>query len=256
MPEAAKPLFDEALLTEIREAVLNYEVDLKDIQAIQPIQAIMAETLVNMLVPRQVTFSLIDILFKDMKSDYDELIEKGAASESEEEEKKPDSESDLSEAKSLLEMDEEPEEEDEEESLVIERKGILTIERIKDIVGEIMNTSKDTQEFDIIQYIIVGKVFEKKVLRESFLQEILNAVINASYANAMEVFINKEIFHKDKKEGQRKNLRINQQSDEIERVMEFSKVDINRTLIGWEDLIEVVNVDDESKPKEKTNKGE
>jgi hypothetical protein len=30
-------------------------------------------------------------------------------------------------------------------------------------------------EFEILEYIIKGKVFENKVIRESFLQEILNA---------------------------------------------------------------------------------
>jgi hypothetical protein len=59
-----------------------------------------------------------------------------------------------------------------------------------------MITSKDTQEYDIVKYIMFGKVFERKILRESFLQEILNAAINASYATAMEAYINQEIYYK------------------------------------------------------------
>ena len=48
-------------------------------------------------------------------------------------------------------------------------RGILTIERIKDIVGEIMNTCERKMKYEIIEYIMRGVVFEKKILRESFL---------------------------------------------------------------------------------------
>jgi len=55
------------------------------------------------------------------------------------------------------------------------RKGVLSIERIKDIVGEIMGTCEKKMKYDIIEYIMKGVVYERKKLRESFLQEILNA---------------------------------------------------------------------------------
>ena len=55
------------------------------------------------------------------------------------------------------------------------RKGILTIERIKDIVGEIMSSCTKKLNYEIIEYIMRGVVYDKKKLRESFLQEILNA---------------------------------------------------------------------------------
>lgn len=67
---------------------------------------------------------------------------------------------------------------------------MLTIERIKDIVGEIMSTCEKMLKYEILEYIMKGVVFEKKKLRESFLQEILNASGNASFANAIEVYIN------------------------------------------------------------------
>jgi len=35
-----------------------------------------------------------------------------------------------------------------------------------------------------------GKVFEKKVIRESFLQEVLNAQVLSNYSLALEVYIN------------------------------------------------------------------
>jgi len=49
------------------------------------------------------------------------------------------------------------------------RKGMLTIERIKDIVGEIMSTCTKKLNYEIIEYIMRGVVYEKKKLRESFL---------------------------------------------------------------------------------------
>lgn len=74
----------------------------------------------------------------------------------------------------------------------LSNKGILTIERIKDIVGEIMNTCTRHMKYEIIEYIMRGVVFEKKVLRESFLQEILNAGVEAAYAGAIERYLNDE----------------------------------------------------------------
>lgn len=67
---------------------------------------------------------------------------------------------------------------------------MLTIERIKDIVGVLMSNCESQLQFDILEYIIKGKVFEGKIIRESFLQEILNAQGNASFAKAIELYMN------------------------------------------------------------------
>ena len=72
----------------------------------------------------------------------------------------------------------------------IGRKGLLAIERIKDIVGEIMATCAKNMKYQILEYIMKGVVFDKKTLRESFLQEILHASGSASFANAIENYIN------------------------------------------------------------------
>ena len=74
------------------------------------------------------------------------------------------------------------------------RKAVLTIERIKDIVGEIMSTCTKKMNYEIIEYIMRGVVYEKKKVRESFLQEILNAAGVASYSNAIEHYINSNKF--------------------------------------------------------------
>ena len=50
-------------------------------------------------------------------------------------------------------------------------KGTLTIERIKDIVGEIMSSCAGKMKFEILEVIMKGVVFEKKKLRE---KEIYN----------------------------------------------------------------------------------
>ena len=67
-------------------------------------------------------------------------------------------------------------------------KGVLNIERIKDIVGEIMNSCQDLK-YEILENIMKGVVFQEMKLRESFMQEILNAADTASYRNALETFI-------------------------------------------------------------------
>lgn len=69
------------------------------------------------------------------------------------------------------------------------RKGVLYIERIKDIVGEVMSIAK-TLNYDMIEYIMRNVVYNKKVLRESFFQEILNASSYSSMTQALEKYIN------------------------------------------------------------------
>jgi hypothetical protein len=60
-------------------------------------------------------------------------------------------------------------------------KGVLTIERIKDIVGEVMNTCAKTMRYEILQKIMKGVIFHQKRLRESFMQEILTAADGSTY---------------------------------------------------------------------------
>jgi len=73
----------------------------------------------------------------------------------------------------------------------LDRKGCLTIERIKDIVGEIISTCEKHMKYDILEYIMKGVVYHKKKLRESFMQEILNASVSAQFGNSIELYINR-----------------------------------------------------------------
>ena len=118
------------------------------------------------LFTRQSIFSLIDILFKDMigdaeifdvneeSEDYDE------EEETKEEEKKEEKKEDIDEIdpfKIAVDIEE-----------YLDVKGILTIERVKDIVGEIMSATKSFK-YDILENIMKGVIFEGKVIRESFM---------------------------------------------------------------------------------------
>jgi len=88
------------------------------------------------------------------------------------------------------EAEEEEEEDDEEEYIDVyksshniedycEIKGTLTIERVKDIVGEIMCSCQKKMRYFILENIMKGVIFENKKLRESFMQEILTAADDA-----------------------------------------------------------------------------
>ena len=53
-----------------------------------------------------------------------------------------------------------------------------------------MSSCRKKLNYEIIEYIMRGVVYDKKKLRESFLQEILNAQGNAANQNAIEAYIN------------------------------------------------------------------
>jgi len=67
-------------------------------------------------------------------------------------------------------------------------KGTLTIERIKDVVGEIMGSCRDLK-YEILNKIMRGVIFEQRRLRESFMQEILKAQENAVYKSSLEEYL-------------------------------------------------------------------
>ena len=115
------------------------------------------------LFSKQTIFSLVDILFKDMKEDY-KMIEH--------DEKKPEEEIDDENEEKPKDDEQEVEKEGLEEYMSL--KGTLTIERIKDVVGEIMGSCRNLK-YEVLNKIMRGVIFEQKKLRESFMQEILKA---------------------------------------------------------------------------------
>lgn len=131
------------------------------------------------LFSKQTIFSLVDILFKDMKEDY-KMIENDEAQG----EEGSCGESDGAEEAGAL--DSGGEEEDLEDYMSL--KGTLTIERIKDVVGEIMGSCRDLK-YEILNKIMRGVIFEQRRLRESFMQEILKAQENAVYKSSLEEYL-------------------------------------------------------------------
>ena len=126
------------------------------------------------LFSKQSIFSLIDILFKDMIEDAKIFDEEGDDDDDDDEdeesvksEKKVDLDASIDAFKLAIDIDE-----------YLEIKGILTIERVKDIVGEIMSATKNFK-YDILENIMKGVIFEGKKIRESFMQEILKSAEDA-----------------------------------------------------------------------------
>ena len=137
--------------------------------------------------------SLLNILFNDMQGDYKHLL--GEFVESDDDKMDP-SEVEEEEDEEVMESGEgsgggeDDEEEESEEDVMmdddetrngvdieeyISLKGTLTIERIKDIVGQLMSSCEGKLKYEILQSLMKGVIFDGKPLRESFLQEILNA---------------------------------------------------------------------------------
>ena len=73
----------------------------------------------------------------------------------------------------------------------IDLKGVLTIEKVKDIVGEIICSCPKTVKFEIMQKIVRNMVFRGEKMRQSFMQEILNAADAAAYRQALQNQINR-----------------------------------------------------------------
>ena len=69
-------------------------------------------------------------------------------------------------------------------------KSMLYIEKIKDIVGEIMGSCQKQLKYEILEYIMIGVIFEQKMLRESFMQELLKAADNAAFRQSLQFYLN------------------------------------------------------------------
>lgn len=178
-------------------------------------------------------FSLIDILFKDMNEDhkifeqFDEEEEDYGAEEVPEEQsqaKETAKEEDSDDGKEEDEMNyEDLQKLGVDVEGYLSNKAVLTIERIKDIVGEIMSSCQKKMKYNILENIIKGVIFENKKLRESFMQEILNAADNATFRNNLEQYLNR----------QQMVIPEDGEFQTYERIIEISRVDINNTLSGF-----------------------
>ena len=202
----------------------NYFVDLVTLRNKRTIQQKIVEFMILKLFSKQSIFSLMDILFKDMREDYriyeqdhEDHNEHNHTLEAEEmDEESIDHKGDHSHSKdhshnkmhsqtighkSHNEAEEEPEEDGTDPIFGVNIedymsiKGTLTIERIKDIVGEIMSSCAGKMRFEILEVIMKGVIFENKKLRESFMQEILNSDQNTTYKTCLEREMNLNELH-------------------------------------------------------------
>ena len=151
----------------------EFHVDVSIIREKRTIQAKIVEYMILELFSTQTINSLMDLMFNDMKGDYNNLVGELEASDSDAD----DDDEEEEEVKVVV-----PEEDDDDPTrngVDIEDycglKSTLTIERIKDIFGEFMSSCAGKMKYEILQTIMVGVVFEKKQFRESFMQEILVA---------------------------------------------------------------------------------
>jgi len=103
----------------------------------------------------------------------------------------------------------------------------LTIEKVKDIVGEIICSCPKTAKFEIMQKIVRNMVFKKEKMRQSFMQEILNAADAAAYKQALYQQINRYDEKKIIKNYYKYYQGVTTKGTDNDRVIEFSGVDMN-----------------------------
>lgn len=123
----------------------KYKVQLPDLRRKRSIQQKVVEFMVLKLFSKKSIFTLVDILFKDMKEDHKSIMSTKITDGEDLEDEETLTIINKSEIEGKDDEEEDEESEDETKYGVdiddyMGNKGLLTIERIKDIVGEIMNS--------------------------------------------------------------------------------------------------------------------
>lgn len=110
-------------------------------------------------------------------------------------------------------------------------KGLLTIELVRDIIGLITASCAQAMEFEIIEYIMKGVIYEQKRIRPSFVQEILTASEQSKFKRNLEKYLNDnkltiESYYRamDKKTDKDHHHKPKHQ---YERIINLNHVDIN-----------------------------
>lgn len=164
----------------------NYQVDMPLVREKRTVQNKIVEQFLLQIFSKKSIFSLVDILFKDMEEDYKSVQKSIQVEDSSEDSDDEDDEGNRSiEDVTKYHYDIEA---------YMEKKANMTIEIIKDIVGEIMNSCSKKMKYDILENIIKGVIFERKMLRESFMQEILNAAEQSTYRIYLQKYINQPFY--------------------------------------------------------------
>jgi len=182
----------------------NFFVETPTLRRKRTVQNKLVEYAILKMFSKQTIFSLVDVLFKDMKQDY-KIYEEAADMAGEQ----PGQGAGKRDQGGNEGEEDEPGEGEEnggdgpdmDDQLIdytdggdidryMEVKGVLYIEKIKDIVGEIMGSCQKQLKYEILEYIMKGVIFEKKMLRESFMQEVLKASDNAAFRQSLQYYLN------------------------------------------------------------------
>lgn len=202
--------------------------EMPELRKKRTVQNKVVEYLTLRLFSKQSIFHLVDILFKDMKDDY-KLLEDSETDEDDEDDEGFNNERPEGAKEDEKEQNGEESDDPLRANIDIEEymniKGVLTIERIKDIVGEIMSSCQKKMKYEILEAIMKGVIFQKKKLRESFMQEILNAQDSASYRLALEAHINSGI--KPKQTDLKSGIIDPHYAKNYDRIINLHAVDMN-----------------------------
>lgn len=193
----------------------------------------MVEMMVTKMFSKESVYSLISMLFRDMTEDhkiFDAIPEE-------------DEDAPVEEKKEVAKDEEVPDPafygRNLEEYLGV--KSVLTIERIKDIVGVIMGSCQKKMKYNIIETMMKGVIFENMCLRDSFMQEILDSAEQCEYKIALQTYlkINKISIEKPP-DGE-----LMDWNERYLRIIEFFKVDLNLTIISDDDSVDFIKECDE-----------
>lgn len=142
--------------------VENFIVELPDLRAKRTVQNKVVEYLTLRLFSKQSIFYLVDILFKDMKDDY-KLLEVAESDDEDDDEENKEEEQPEEAKQDEGELSGDESDDPTRANVDIDEymsiKGVLTIERIKDIVGEIMSSCQKKMKYEILETIMKGVIF-------------------------------------------------------------------------------------------------
>jgi hypothetical protein len=131
----------------------------------------LVEYMIENILSKDCVFLLIDILFNDMKEDY-KLIEGSSTSELEDDDEEIEGLQSEFFASGMIKKDGGGGAEESSSEGVgidldkyVDLKGVLTVEKVKDIVGEIMSSCPKTYKFEIMEKIIKNMVFKNLKMR-------------------------------------------------------------------------------------------
>lgn len=114
----------------------------------------------------------------------------------------------------------------------LDRKSLLTIELIKDVIGEVMSACKK-RKYPILEYIMKMVLYEKNALRDSFMQEVLYAAENAAFRNSLQSYLNEN--------GMKTASAVLRFDPETQQVLPFDEHELAKETT--ERVIEVADVD-------------